>query len=467
MEIIARLDQKSFRVVRRKPDGGYCIVSTYLLLSAWTAYRQEIIELMDLRVWFACLELLAKRCGTQNGRRPRYHPAEIRVLVGGSERRIGNALCRLERAGLIRWHESALWVARKTKDFTNLATLTMPSIPDRPVPVPRRILRYLTGLHRPVMIATTVGHLLRGLFLRDGACVSGGRCKASWISEVFGVDLRNVKHARRELTQCGWVIAVPSSQTAMNRWGQAFVLSLDWCFENRLSTPEIPPRRGAIVPHSPPPGENKKLLIGSGNQKPAQRGPVGACAGKGGFRAASFRNVVFADLEQPARTADLFRDAVRSGRVRNTPSDRLLVFAAAARAKSVGLRNPAGLFVWLIRERRWSHINQRDEDRGRAALRAVEDGLPVPVACRQPVPERKSGSASCTACQAAPEAARQVLAGTGAAAYPILAAVSAALSVRGSAHSPQATESLPGTRRWMGPRRELAGYSLVLPKGVL
>ncbi len=414
MENIARSNCKSFRVVRRKPHGGYCIVSTHLLLNAWTAYRQEIIELMDLRVWLACLELLARRCGTQKGRRPRYQTDEIRSLVGGTERRIRIALGRLERTGLIRWHESALWVAQKAKDFTNLAPV--PSISDRPVPVPRRILRYLAGLHRPVMIATTVGHLLRGLFLKDGACVSGGRCKASWIAQVFGVDVRNVKAARLELVEHGWVVKVVSAQTAMNRWGQAFVLSLEWCFEHRASALRIPPRRGAFVPQSPRPERNKELLIRSGTQKPAQGGRAGACKEKKHSRAPSFRNVVFADLEQPARTAGLFVDAVRIGSVKNTPSERLLVFAAAARARSNRVKNPAGLFVWLVKNRRWSHINQHDEDRARIALRAVEEESAMPRGCRQPAPAHKSGSASRTAKNAGPEAARQVLAGTGAAA---------------------------------------------------
>ena len=324
-------------------------------------------------------------------------------------------------------------------------TPTLPPVLDRPVPVPRRILCYLAELHRPVLIATTVGHLLRGLFLRDGVCVSGGRCKASWISEVFGVDMRNVKFARRELARCGWVVAVPSSQTAMNRWGQAFVLSLEWCFKDDSAAQRIPPRRQKFAPDSPPPGENKKLLIGYGNQKPAQRGPVGACARKGSFRVPSLRKIVFDDLEQPTRTARLFEDAVRLGKVKNTSSDRLLVFAAAAHSKARGVRNPAGLFVWLVRNRCWSHINQRDEDSARATLRVVDESSTMSERHRHPV-HRKNGSAPAAAGRAAPEAARQVLAGTGAAAYPILAAVSAALSLRSSPETRHPIELLTETR---------------------
>jgi len=401
---------------------------------------------LDLRVWFACLELLARRCGTQKGRVPRFRLAEIQVLVGSrSERHIRASLRRLERAGLVRWHERTPWVAQKTKECAWLHTPTLPPVLDRPVPVPRRILCYLAELHRPVLIATTVGHLLRGLFLRDGVCVSGGRCKASWISEVFGVDMRNVKFARRELARCGWVVAVPSSQTAMNRWGQAFVLSLEWCFKDDSAAQRIPPRRQKFAPDSPPPGENKKLLIGYGNQKPAQRGPVGACARKGSFRVPSLRKIVFDDLEQPTRTARLFEDAVRLGKVKNTSSDRLLVFAAAAHSKARGVRNPAGLFVWLVRNRCWSHINQRDEDSARATLRVVDESSTMSERHRHPV-HRKNGSAPAAAGRAAPEAARQVLAGTGAAAYPILAAVSAALSLRSSPETRHPIELLTETR---------------------
>jgi len=109
--------RQAFRVSRPKPTGGYCIVNSHTLLSVWLAYRQEIIELLDLRVWFACLELLARRCGARKGRVPRYSLIEIQQLVGsGTQRRIRGSLHRLERAGLVRWHETLPWVAQKAKE---------------------------------------------------------------------------------------------------------------------------------------------------------------------------------------------------------------------------------------------------------------------------------------------------------------------------------------------------------------
>lgn len=457
METSAFQKPQSLRIERRKPEGGYCVVSSRAFLSVWMAYRREIIELLDLRVWFGCLELLARRCAAKNGRQPRYRPAELQSLVGNSnERSVRASLRRLERAGLVRWSECNVWVARKTSEIVDLDQEQHALIIDRPIPVPRRILRFLAGVQRPVLIATTVGHLLRGLYLRRGTCVSGGRCKASWIADVFGVDVRNVKAGRRALIQNRWLLAITSSQTAMNRWGHAFIINLEWCFERIASTSKSPPRRARNEPQSPPPEDNKKLLIGSGTQKPAMRRASGAYARKVFVRAPCFRRVVLDDLQRPMRTAALFADAVRAGRVKNTPGDRMLVFAAAEHAKAHGVKNPCGLFVWLVQQRRWTHINQRDEDRARAALGSVGEHS-APPKPRQHAPDcGGNGSASNTARHARPEAARQVIAGTGSAAYSILAAVSAALDARLGCVAPPSEHSKRDSRHPPADRKHLA-----------
>ena len=82
--------------------------------------------------------------------------------------------------------------------------------------VPRRILRLLAGGARPALIATTLGTLLRCLSRRRSGWVGRGRVKASWIADVFGVDLRGVKAARLELVALGWLSPEPSDQRAEN-----------------------------------------------------------------------------------------------------------------------------------------------------------------------------------------------------------------------------------------------------------
>ena len=42
-----------------KPKGGYRLITAVRLASAWWAYREKLIRLVDLRVWFAAWEMRA------------------------------------------------------------------------------------------------------------------------------------------------------------------------------------------------------------------------------------------------------------------------------------------------------------------------------------------------------------------------------------------------------------------------
>lgn len=421
------------RVECDKPAGGYCVVSSMALYGAWLAYRGEIIELLDLRVWLACFELLARRCGHFRDRQPRFGLAELKGLLrGGTDRRLRAALRRLQDAGLLHWRADGVETVRTSLQSAALGLVDGCELPDglldRPVPIPRRLLRFVVSSARPVMIATALAHLLRGAFLRNDKFVAGGRCKASWIADVFSVDLRNVKAARQKFMQDGWFVQVESSQTAMNRWGVAFQLDFKRGFATAVATPQSPPRQAARVPESPPPIINKNLLIGSETARnPAGRGPNGAYAGKRIPNEPTMRNVMVEDLRSARRLKGLFEDAVRRGLVQASKADELYVFAAAEHAQSDGVANPGALFAWLVRQKRWGHINQRDEDRARAKIARFQ--LPTPREQGRPRLDHRpnNGSAPGAIRDGAPEAARQILAGTGAAAYPILAAVSAAV----------------------------------------
>ena len=98
----------------------------------------------------------------------------------------------------------------------------------RRVPVPRQAMRLIAGGCRPTVIATILGHLIRCLYYRDRRCISGGWCKASWIAEVFRVDLRTIKAARKHLVTIGWLQMLDTPQTLRNRWGTYTLISLSW-----------------------------------------------------------------------------------------------------------------------------------------------------------------------------------------------------------------------------------------------
>ncbi len=357
-------------------------MSAGVLLAAWWAYRAKILTLLDLRVWLACLELISRRCELHSGRAPRFRIVEIRSLVAcHNDVSIRRATRRLVRVGLLTSSGPNLSIPRSTANLSFLAdpsiTSRMDAAPSirRIVPVPRRLLRYLASEGRASVIATAFGHLLRCLFYRNGKCESGGRCKSSWIADVFAVDLRTVKSARRDLIDRGWLLVRSATQCELNRWGLPVVINLEWSPGAVAPEHESPPPLRAIAGGSPPPIENKKLSSRVKNHKPATRGPAGVSNENDSPKPPSLRRVKAEDLTEPIRLEELYRLAVRERMISSTPCDRLRFFGAAERAKRVGDRNPSGLFMSLVRRQQWGFITQHDEDRALQAMKHLDDPL--------------------------------------------------------------------------------------------
>jgi hypothetical protein len=182
---------------QKRPEGGYCLISVGAILACWQVYQEGGIQYRDLRVWFAAHEMTARRCKLAQGRRAAYRCEEMKRLVGGvGGEHFRASLNRLAASGLISWSTSAI-------------TFPKPEFPERKdrrlVPVPRRTLRFLAECKRPAVTATVLAHLIRCLYLRAGQCSGRGTCKAPWVAETFGVSVRSVKAARKELSELGWL----------------------------------------------------------------------------------------------------------------------------------------------------------------------------------------------------------------------------------------------------------------------
>jgi hypothetical protein len=211
----------------KKPHGGFRFLLVQQLCLVWWAYRSRLIQLMDLRVWFAAQEMVARRCQLASDQVPDYTPQELHGLVGGvGGEHLRASLRRLAALGLLSWSNTQLTFATSPADLRGLHDLAglhamYQAIPNyhRRVPVPRQAIRLIAGGLKASVIATMLGHLIRCLYYGAHRCRSGGWCKASWIAEVFGVDLRNVKAARKHLVAIGWLQTVPTPQRLCNRWG--------------------------------------------------------------------------------------------------------------------------------------------------------------------------------------------------------------------------------------------------------
>ena len=267
---------------RKKPVGGFLFLTVTQLAMVWWAYQQRFIHLKDLRVWFAAHELVARRCQLNDTHQPHYGYEELRRLVAGRGGE-GASVRRLETLGLLTWNTSQIAFALTPADLrvSDLASLhqMLARIQNHPrkVPVPRRVVRFIAAPSKRCMIATILGHLIRCLYYRAGECVSGGFCKASWIAEVFSVDVRNVKASRKflaeglDLLQC-----IPMPQSLLNRFGPRVFINLAWhgSAVNKSShePSELPPPTAQIDTGLPPLRENRKPLQDQKHQKPAEGG---------------------------------------------------------------------------------------------------------------------------------------------------------------------------------------------------
>lgn len=357
------------------------------LVASWWAYTQGMIEYRDLRVWLACHELVARRCGSEKGRVARFTLGELRSLVGGVGGQHARAsLRRLEAVDLLSWSESSIGFIRSVSD------LRAPSLSDlesvlasvinnrRKVPVPRRLLRYLCAAGRPAVVGTAIGHLLRCMYYRAGECKARGLCKASWIAETLELDERTVKAARSTLIRDGVIVREATPQRVMNRWGAAVRFNLEWSQVGQGIVPGSPPLGGKSTTETPPPKRTGNSLPRSENQKPGVPVPSGVCGRRG--KAPRLSAVVPEDLRSLSRLEALRREAVGKGILGPSEADRLRFMAAALHARRVADRNESGLFVAVVRGKLWHVISHADEEAARVRLGRESDRVSRPLSSR-------------------------------------------------------------------------------------
>jgi len=280
------------RLKAKKPIGGFVFLSVQQLCLVWWAYRIRLIHLRDFRVWFAAQEMGARRCQLDPGQVPAYTLQELHRLVGGvGGEHLRASIRRLEAIGLLTWSSTKLIFAtsatalRGVHDLSDLHTVYN-AIPNnrRRIPVPRQAIRLIAGGCRATVIATILGHLMRCLYYHNHRCISGGWCKASWIADVFRMDLRNIKAARKHLVTIGWLQMLDTPQTLCNRWGSYILVNLSWTraamettSQDDAQTPssESPPPPAFSTTKLPPPHKaHREPLQELQHQKPAPQADI-------------------------------------------------------------------------------------------------------------------------------------------------------------------------------------------------
>ncbi len=383
-----------------KLPGGYRRIDVQHVLQAWHAYRTEKrIRFVDFRAYMALHEIAerrqaARRKGSAH-RSTRRSAKGIRTKIVAEcagllrvrdSRVAAGAVRRLTRAGLISVTEQGIRFCNdglSTQSEDGVAAPRGRNVPRRTMVVPRRILRHLAAGAAVVEAATILGHLLRCVFYHRGVgWRSVGSCSTRYVAELFAVDTRSVKRARRTVIEAGWLIAQAADHWHVQAHGSRMRVVLGWCPGDVAAGLRHDALRMSplIAPHArplSPPESNRTLPLDLKNHTPASKRGSGAFGMKGQHDQPRLTDVRPSDLVDPHRLRRLCDEAVERGWIRDSEHERLRVCSAAVHARRVGRSNPCGLFVAVLRRGLWTYLSNGDDDAGRGLLRAFAEPCPV------------------------------------------------------------------------------------------
>jgi hypothetical protein len=377
---------------------GYKTVTPIELANCLDAERRKVISFRAVRVFFGCLAMVAVReaafrSGKRKGRRPAFAPrfleTELCALTGLSKTAVKKELGSLHRSALLQFSENSVTINKEplpgSEDLRS--TLSGKRSPKRPIPVPRAALRFVARSSKASLSKTLLAHIARGLTMspKTGEISSAGTVKASWIAKTFGLSLRSVKAARKELIELGVVSKdLNSFQRKLNRDGAYFQINLAWSESEKVTRqaggapPKSAPRRAASHPKFAPPYKDKKTSFESKNQKTQSRALklTGVCKANKDA-SPTLRDVKPEDLRRVSRLRALYNQAVEAGWIRNSEADFLHWVSAAVRAQTVEARSPVRVFLGIVRQGKWEFITQAQEDRARASIARAREGSHV------------------------------------------------------------------------------------------
>lgn len=363
---------------------GYKTVTPIELANCLAALERKEISLRAVRVFFAGLAMVAvreaaSRSAKRKGRRvsptPRFLVSELVALTGLSKAVVKGELRRLKRFSIIQFTESAIETKRELlPGAANLCeAFSGKRSPKRPIPIPRAVLRFLARSSKASVVKAVLGYIVRGLSLsRNGEVSSAGTAKASWIAASFGLSLRGVKAARKELIERGLISKDTGSfQWKLNRDGAYFRIDLAWTEAAKgegAQPPGFSPRLAKSHPVFAPPYKDRKTSYESKNQKTQSRALKlpGVC--KANLGNPTLRDVKPEDLRRYSRLRTLFEEAVSRQWVLNSEASFLNWVAAAVRAQTVKARCPVRVFLGIVKGGRYEVITQAQEERARAAI---------------------------------------------------------------------------------------------------
>ena len=222
----------------------YKIITPIQLTNALWALGEGEVTFKAFRVYVACFELVAIREAAARSRKRQrvagqepvafFRKEEILRLIGGKlGQSVAAELRALKEASLLTFSSEQITFTETPLPGSTelLGELSGRRSPARPIPVPRRAIKFIAACTRPSLSKTMLAYILRGLSIdRSTGEVKGrGAVKATWIADTFGLSLRAVRAARAKLMVMGWISKdTASKQWKLNRTGAYFEINCEW-----------------------------------------------------------------------------------------------------------------------------------------------------------------------------------------------------------------------------------------------
>lgn len=347
----------------------------------------------------------------KQGRRPEFTPnflvKELASLCGLPPKRAKAALAELEALGyLVEFSPERIVLA------PGLEALSLPpeelaefrSWADRltrrkRIPIPRRVLVLACESPSPAVIATILGVCIRCSWKKPDGFSFTGRVSCPWLSSRFQLSLRAVQGAKEHLVGLSWIQRTGD----ISRFGERLVINPEW---HRLAATNEAKSRieraGEELSNSangtnsagvePPSGTNSAGLSltresSSGKEFKDQRESRGEARpepGHGVFNSEAGREknqdpaetpprlsrIRPEDFEDVGRALELLRQAAKCRLMPDAGEhSQLLWMTAIEKARTVGAKNPAGLFLYLVKNRKWDYLSQGHEEAAHERLK--------------------------------------------------------------------------------------------------
>ncbi len=412
-----------------KPEGGYVQVSAYIIGLLWWALSEGLVSTRAVRVGLALFEVRIRRAAfvwteKKAGRgvpvfAPRFSASELATLCGLPEKRVRSALRELQQFGLlaefspdaIRFARSLSELALSQEQRSSFSSWFGLLTRRRRVPIPRRVLVLACESSSKALVAVILGVCLRCSWLRPGEGFSfSGRVSCSWLARRFRISLRAVQGGKEHLVGLSWI----QRNGNINRFGEAVAINPAW---HRLlsvdegeksqdqrageatsagtsgtnpagveARPGTNPAGLSLTRESLPPGE-PKYQRESRPASPADNPGPGIFNSKGGIKNQDplggrpppprLSAICPEDFREVSRALELFRQAVKCQLMPNASEhSRLLWLAAIERARSVPARNPAGVFLHIVKNKKWDYLSDGHFEAANRRLKAFLNAPP-------------------------------------------------------------------------------------------